>query len=429
MAEGLSYVFIATSFDRAGRAHARRVADFLTCFGVRCVYGEVFGGGRICEGVRAKIDGASFVVAIVSRGGRPGRRVKSHALWVAQEIAWADGRSKPCLLLVEKGLPFSGGLLGDVEVVRFSPSNFSDSLPDVLRQVQVILKRVGLTIGVREDDPVQFYVPRKRAEGKGSPAIDLHDRALMLLERGDYDRATELAVRLTTSNPNYWRGWLTLGALYVKQLDFIEGDEVFRRIVRDFAHSDEACGAAYHNRGWVVGLKSLPNPSTESLNKETRFYERALAKDSSRVYTRAALVCTYVLLGRVERAHALLEESAMYGEDFMDALRHELKSRGALRIKILPALPALAQNLLYPLGGSQQAHARQHEASKRDYQHKGEQHEQAYVSEDEEGDSFHSIGGAPVVRGTRRGKGSARVRRVAGLRGAKVNRGCKRSRV
>lgn len=431
MAPDLSHVFIATSFNKSGRAHARRVADFLTSFGIRCVYGEVFGGGRICEGVRAKIDDASFVVAILSRERGAGSRArKSAAAWVVQEVAWADGRSKPCLLLVEKGVNFSGGLLGDVEVIRFSPSKFSDALPEVLRQVQVILKRRGLTIGVREDDPVQLYVPRNRVESKDSSAKELHERALGLLESENYEQSMELAVRVTSAYPDYWPGWITLGALFVKQLDLVEGDRVFAKILKEFARDDIACGAAYHNRGWVVGLKSLPNPSLKSLNKEARFYEKSLVRDGSREYTRAALSCTYVLLGQVEKAHALLEESAMYGEDFMNALRHELQSRGALRIRILSAFPTLAQNLLYPIRKSQQGQSRQQEASKRDYQPEGDQHEQAYVSKDEEAYPFHYVSGATGVRGVRRGDGGfARVGHVSGLGAAKVNRGCKRSRV
>ena len=347
MAEELNHVFIATSFATGCRERAQRLVDFLGYFGVRCIFGEGFGGGPISAGVQAGITSSSFVIALLSRENKIGDGAWEPSQWVIQEVTWAHARMKTCLLLVEEGVRFSGGMLGDVEYISFDADGFSDVFPHVLRQVKVILKKEGLTIGVKEDDPIQIYL--RRVEGENDSPEALHEKVLTLVGREKYEEALELAEKLTKTHPNYWRGWITLGAVLVKLWNLDEGDAVFVKMLEDFSSDDEACGAALHNHAWVIELKSKPHPSARSLNEQACLYRKALARDTTRVYTRASLICIYVLLDQVEKAHALLNESAIYGEGFLEAMRRELDTRGVTRFRIISQLPTLAQNLLYPI--------------------------------------------------------------------------------
>lgn len=347
MAQELRPVFIATSLAKKCRKRAQRLADFITHFGFCCVFGEGFGGGSISKGVRSGINSSIFVIAILSRESKTGRGRWNPPPWVVQELVLADDLGKPCLLLVEKGVRFTGGLLGDVEYISFNADSFSEVFPEVLLQVKAILRREGLTIGVKEDDPIQVYFPR--IEGKKDFPKALHEKVMSLMGRGSYDEALGLAEKLTATYPKYWRGWISLGVILVKQWNLVKGGAVFTKVSEDFSSDDEACGAALHNLACVLELKSGPEPSVEALNECARLYEMALVRDKTRVYTRAALICIYALLDETEKAHALLTESALYGEEFIKAMRHELDSRGAARIKILSRLPELAQNLIYPM--------------------------------------------------------------------------------
>lgn len=351
MAQELKPIFIATSFTKGCRACAQRLADFLSLFvGVRCVVGEHLGGDKVGEGVKATIESSSFVVVMIHRGPKKGSAAGREARpWLIQEMTWAEARSKPCLLLVEEGVRFAGGLLGDVEVVRFRGDNFAEAFPRVLLQVQAILKKQGLTIGVKEHDPIQIYIPKRLTAGVDEFSNALYEKALSLTDRGLCEEALEYARKLTTMYPDFWPGWLNLGALLVMTWDLDGGDAVFAKILKEFSGKKDARAAASHNRGWVAALKSLPNPTPKALAEQSRFYEQALAVDPSRVPTRAALVCTYALLGQGEQARALAEESAIYGEEFLKELRDEIEWRGPLRTRIMAQLPTLVQNLLYPI--------------------------------------------------------------------------------
>jgi tetratricopeptide (TPR) repeat protein len=370
MAQAFSHVFIAIPFTKKGRDYARHSAGFLTWLGIRCEIGEVFGGGRISDGVRSKIANSSFVIAILPRN-------PSH--WLIQEVAWADGHAKPYLLLVEEGR-FNGGILGDVEVTRFKPDHFLEVLPQVLAQVLVILeKHFGLTIGLKKYDPIQLYIPNKRVKPENASAEALYEKTLTLLAQEKYAQAFESAKKFTAKYPNHWPGWITLGALHVRRLDFIAADEVFNKILDTFPKDGKACGAAYHNLAQVLYIKTLPRPSSKVRKEEARLYRQSLICDGSRLDTMAALICTYVLLKQNKRACALLDESAGYSEDFFEALRQELKERGASGIEITSQLPTWAQNVLYPIRRNGMEHQRR---DVREVLHevKGVSYEQTYVS-------------------------------------------------
>lgn len=352
MAQTFKHVFIAIPFTKRGRDYARAVARFLALLELPCEIGEVFGGGRISDGVRSKISNSIFVIAILPR---------NPSQWLIQEVSWADGQAKPYLLLVEAGSRFSSGILGDVEVVRFKSNYFSEVLAQVLDQVQVILSKYDLTLGLKEKkvDPVRIYIPKKRVKSESASAEALYEKTLDSMDREEYAEAFGLAEKFTAKYPNHWPGWLTLGALHVKHSEYNEADDVFNKILKAFPKDDKACAAAYHNLAQVLHLKFLPRPSAKVLNEEACLYRRSLARDGSRLETRAALICTYALLeNQIEKAHELLDESSRYGEDFFEALRQELDERDASRFEIMSRLQKWAQNILYPIRRNGKEHQR-----------------------------------------------------------------------
>jgi len=156
-----------------------------------------------------------------------------------------------------------------------------------------------------------------------------------------YEEAFELAQKAVRLAPDYWRARLSLGTLLVVFGRVDEGDEIFARVVTDFADNPKAVAAGLHNRAWVDEIKGQPEFS--------RRYEEALRLDDSRANTRACLLVHTLTPEAPEQNRQIVEESALH-EGFFEALHFELTERGERAHKALKALPTWLTNLLYPAG-------------------------------------------------------------------------------
>lgn len=348
MYEEKGFVVIPTSFDEVGLACARSVAEFLKLFELESVLGQNFGGGEVSKGVRERIEAAFFVVAILSRDVQVGDGTWRAPEWVIQEIAWAKAHEKDCLLLVEEGVSFNGGILGDVEYLSFKADSFSDVLVPLGHQVRSLLSRHLLTTGIKKV-PVYTHVsdePLRNECTDEAKLLILKIRHLAKQQR--YEEAQEVALTATRICPAYWRAWTSLGALLVRLGKIEEGDKVFAQVLKDFPDSSKGMAAALHNRAWVQEIKRGFNASANGLKEQARLYEKALKLDDPRVNTRACLLICRLLLNEKHKAERLLKDSILY-EGFLDALRYELDTRGARAHKVLPALPKWLRHLLYPI--------------------------------------------------------------------------------
>lgn len=347
MCKEQDYILIPTSFDDMSRRRARLLAEFFELFELRTLLGENFGGGLISAGVRERIEKSFFVVAILSREVELSDGTWRASEWVIQEISWARALKKDLLILVEEGVTFTNGILGDVERLTFNADRFSDVLIPLGRQMRALLNRHFMTTGIKRL-PIHTHVsdePLRNECGEEATLLVLEIRHLAKQQR--YEEALELAVKATRIEPKCWRAWTSLGALLVKVGKVDQGDDIFARVLKDFSDDHRGIATAIHNRAWVQEIKCGLNPSESALREQTEMYERALKLDESRVNTRVCLIICRLLLEEIDEAERLIKDSILH-EGFLDALRFELDVRGARVHKALQALPARLRHLMYP---------------------------------------------------------------------------------
>jgi tetratricopeptide (TPR) repeat protein len=353
MCEEQPHIFIATSFSKSGRQRAEELAEFLKLFELRAVFGETFGGGEVSEGVRQRIETAWFVIALLSRDVEISDGVWRASEWVMQELPWARARKKDCLVLVEEGVQFTGGILGNVEHLTFRPDGFSEVLVPMGRQLRALLNRRLLTTGIKKL-PIHTHVSDELLRNECTDEAKLLILEVRHLSRQQrYEEALELAEKATRTDPKCWRAWTSLGAILVQLNKVDDGSKVFAQVLSDFADNNKAVAAAYHNQAWVLEIKGSYNLSAKALREQARLYERALKLDPARVYSRASLLINRLIRGETDeaerlKAESLLEHSLLY-EGFLDALRFELDTRGARGHKALQRLPTWLRYLLYPI--------------------------------------------------------------------------------
>jgi hypothetical protein len=347
MYRGKECAFIITGFGEEYRRCAEVLADILKTFDMDSIFGEGFGGGGIAEGVRAKLESSTFVIALMTRGTQVAENVWEPRTWLREELAWSDARGKDALILVEDGVSLSGGILGDVETLRFNADRFTEVLPAFIRNLKSLLNRRYLTLGIM-DLPIFTHIQDEHIVDEcNDEAKFLILKMRQLAKQQRYSEALQYARRATEVDPRAWRAWTSYGALLVQLGEVDQGDAIFARVLNEFQKNRKAKAAAIHNRAWVKAIKAGYAPSTKSLVKQAKMYARALSLDTSRVYSRASLLIVLLQLGNYARANRLLEESVMF-EDFLEALRFELDIHGAELHGILQALPTWVRFMLYP---------------------------------------------------------------------------------
>lgn len=344
MGPTLETIFIATGFAPTRRKRAQLLAALLTEAGFCCEMGEGFGGTSVANGVRDRIASSSCVIALIEPSNR-GKREPTQ--WLIQEVACAIGLNKCCLVLVEKRARFSRGLLGDAEFISFRASSFASVLPQVFHQLNVILHKQGRAIGIKETSDPRLHISNEPTETECNDLARAQMKTASKLTMGkQFDLALEHAKLATELDKNCWQAWIKYGGLLMKVGRLIEGVKIHSQVWRDFKGNQTAGAAAKHNLAVAKELQFGLESERGNMEAEA-LYECSLKLDPYRVYTRAALVCVYLRLKKLDRAHALLEGSAKYN-GFIPAMRQEL-DESVDGMTLLARLPVLAQNLLYPI--------------------------------------------------------------------------------
>lgn len=130
-------VFLAHSFDEAGKAVADVLRDFLGLLGFRVVTGEAYSPRGVSSKIKDRIREQGIAVCILTkrRGAEADRRRISQ--WVLDEATVAEALEKPVFLLIEKGVEAEIGIHGDREYIPFT-----------VRSLQVAM--IKLLQGLRE---------------------------------------------------------------------------------------------------------------------------------------------------------------------------------------------------------------------------------------------------------------------------------------
>ncbi len=117
-------VFLAHRFDAHGKAAAAAIRKLLSACSFSVVEGVGYEARSIPAKVEERIDGQDILLAVVTPGD---------STWIATEAAYAHGRNKYVVFLVEEGTEVKKGILGsDYEHLPFPPGNIEKAFTDLL---------------------------------------------------------------------------------------------------------------------------------------------------------------------------------------------------------------------------------------------------------------------------------------------------------
>jgi tetratricopeptide (TPR) repeat protein len=177
------------------------------------------------------------------------------------------------------------------------------------------------------------YVSDESLQGECGDEVRLLILRIRSLSRQQrYAEALELAAEATRLEPDYWRARVTLGTLLVMFGRIDEGEEIFRRVSRDFPDNPKALAAGLHGEAWVRETRCGLDPLAETHGEVTRLYAESLRHDDCRANTRASLLLNRGAYGEGDAEESLLKESVLC-EGFFEELRFE----SAIRCKHAPA--------------------------------------------------------------------------------------------
>jgi tetratricopeptide (TPR) repeat protein len=336
MSEKGKYVFIIHHFDEKGRERAVLLAGILSLLNIQTMFGENLNGKRISDGVQNLIESASLVVVLLTRDVKVDEDTWLPSQWVLQEITWAVAHHVPCLLLVEEGVKFEGGIAGDLEQIRFASDGFASTLVRIASQVQTLISL-------------------DTASSNNLLGSDLSDRVrLLILEAREYVkkrrwdevlRVSEEALRLDSvaAQAALYKG---VALLHLGQL--VSSERFFLRMLEDFASvEDSLLSKVYGNLALIEEVRDAGSLNGKALRKQAKYLEKSLALNHKNIYTRAALVLCRVALDELNEASVVLINSLKY-RGFPMALRRDVESKGAVGHRLLRQLPDWLYSLLFP---------------------------------------------------------------------------------
>jgi tetratricopeptide (TPR) repeat protein len=339
MSKAKKKVFIIHHLNDNGRKYAALLAWILAERNTSTVTGENL-VGSLSDEVQGRIESSRLVLAVLTRDVEIDEGRYQPSQWCIQEVTWAIARHVPCILIVEQGVEFDGGIAGDLAQIRFPPGDFASILERVVNQARALLSNVVVLSQLPEDslsDRVWRLIVKGREEG----------------EKGNNDALLRLSEEALELDPNAWRAAINVGVALVKLGRLKAAEQVLSDVLRSFDDNAQAKALAYHNLGWREWVQSAGDPrNVEALLKGEKFYEAALAAMRSQTETRASLIQCKVLLGNLGEASSLSMQSLDYG-GFLEALRYETENRGYLGHQILRQLPE--SEWLYPPSVSRMA--------------------------------------------------------------------------
>lgn len=336
MSETEKYVYIVHHFDERGRERAKLLAGILNLLNVRTRFGEDLKGARVSSGVQELIESAHIVVVLLTRDVNVGEGAWLPSPWIVQEVTWAVAHQVPCLLLVEEGVKFDGGIAGDLEQIRFASGGFAGVLARTAGQVHALLS-------------IDTAIPRKL------PRADLSDRVrLLIMEAREYakkrrwDEVFRLSEEALALDGGAAQAALNKGVALLNLGQLAAAERFFVRMLGEFAHAEDSLlSKVYGNLALIEEVRDAGALNVKAMRRQARLLEKSLALDHKNIYTRAALALCRVALGELSEAAAVLADSLKY-RGFLKVLRRDVESKGAVGHRLLRQLPDWLYSLLFP---------------------------------------------------------------------------------
>ena len=124
-------IFVGHSFQEEHKTVMAEIISFVNSFPVSVATGEkptLIGVTKgVPEKVKSLIDDADIVIAILTKDERIGDEKMISSKWVSDEIAYALGKSKTVIRLLETGAEYKPAISGDAEYISFDKENLSDT--------------------------------------------------------------------------------------------------------------------------------------------------------------------------------------------------------------------------------------------------------------------------------------------------------------
>jgi hypothetical protein len=124
-------IFLGRHFDEETASVSRKLSNFLSLIGFQVVEGEEYNSQPIPEKVKQRICAQDIYVGLVT-----GKREHD---WITAEAAYALGRGKHIILVVQEGSRFNPTLTGiDREQIRFTADNVEASFVKMLEEFRSV---------------------------------------------------------------------------------------------------------------------------------------------------------------------------------------------------------------------------------------------------------------------------------------------------
>jgi hypothetical protein len=141
-------VFVAYAFREPEHALAASVERLLASHNLRAVTGKSLGGQAITPEVQARIDKADGLIALLTRRDRlAGGGWTTHD-WVKDELAYARGKGKSAIALLEEGVD-PAGAYGQNEYIPLDRANAAEALLRLSETIGEWKRRAGRTLKVQ----------------------------------------------------------------------------------------------------------------------------------------------------------------------------------------------------------------------------------------------------------------------------------------
>lgn len=116
--------FIAHAFTDVGRSYAFQLTKLLSLLGFEVATGEGYSPERVSDKIKRRLTAQGIVIAVLSK--------QDDITWLTQEMSVAEFAGKPIILLVEQGVEFKLGVLGDLEYIQFQKGQIAASFTPIL---------------------------------------------------------------------------------------------------------------------------------------------------------------------------------------------------------------------------------------------------------------------------------------------------------
>ena len=133
-------LFVSYSFKKENEGLVRTIKDFLEAYPISIITGAKPSTGSVSEKVKKLINDSDCVLAVLTKDEEQKDKSRTPSKWVFDEIAYASGKKKTVIRLLEKGTNYKAAISGDAEYIGFERSNLTEAFVKLAHVLNSLLK-------------------------------------------------------------------------------------------------------------------------------------------------------------------------------------------------------------------------------------------------------------------------------------------------